>query len=81
MGWLLLTSDSGAVMKANGEEEAALARALHASDAGGGQAGIVRRDCGCGWLPSRVLTLMGAVESFAAPRRGKVLYMFGECSP
>ena len=24
MGWLLLTSDSGAVMKANGEEEAAL---------------------------------------------------------
>lgn len=59
MGWLLLTSDSGAVMKANGEEEAALRGVFTPPTQGVGRLASCA-ETGCGWLPSPVLTLMGA---------------------
>lgn len=76
MGWLLLTSGSGAVMKANGEEEAALCGVFMPPMLGVGRLASCAKT-GCGWLSSPVLTLMGAVESFAAPWVGKSFSCLG----
>lgn len=76
MGWLLSTSDSGAVTKANGEEEAALYGVFTPPTLGVGRlASHAETVAAVGSPPWS--SHVGAVESFAAPQLGTVLLVWG----